>query len=146
MLKHSFGLALKNLRKRGLRTWLTLLGVVIGITAVVSFISLGEGLRNAVVGQFASLSADRLIVQSAETGFGPPGSTAIRKLTSKDSELIEETSGVEITIARSAPAIEFRNPCSIPAGQSIKTKSNSALAFSQRIFISSGVTAVLSST
>ena len=100
MLKHSFGLALKNLRKRGLRTWLTLLGVVIGITAVVSFISLGEGLRNAVVGQFASLSADRLIVQSAETGFGPPGSTAIRKLTSKDSELIEETSGVELTLKR----------------------------------------------
>ncbi len=95
-----FFIALRNIRKRGLRSFLTLFGIIIGIAAVVSLISLGDGLREAIIGQFASLSADRLIVQSVETGFGPPGSTAVNKLTEHDLKLIRETSGVELAVTR----------------------------------------------
>jgi len=40
MLTDYFALAIKSLKKRGLRSLLTILGVVIGIAAVVSLISL----------------------------------------------------------------------------------------------------------
>jgi len=93
-------LAFENLKHRGLRSWLTLLGVFIGIAAVVSLISLGQGLQDAVTGQFETLDADKLTIQNAGTGFGPPGSTVVEKLTEDDLELVESVPGVDITIAR----------------------------------------------
>ena len=93
-------LALRNIRKRGLRSALTLLGIVIGITAVVALIALGQGLEQAITGQFSSLSADRLVVTNAETGFGPPGSTAVKKLTSHDLSVIERVPNVMQAIPR----------------------------------------------
>ncbi len=95
-----FSLALGNLKHRGARSWLTMLGIFIGIAAVVSLISLGQGLERAITGQFATLSTDTLIVTNAETGFGPPGSTAIKKLTEHDLEVIERVQGVKMTIPR----------------------------------------------
>ena len=100
MLLDYFILALKNVRKRGIRSWLTMLGIFIGIAAVVSLISLGQGLETAITGQFASLSADILTLSSAETSFGPPGATAVKKLTEHDLELVEQVPGVKIAIPR----------------------------------------------
>src|SRR3989344_5359837 len=95
-----FFLALRNLRKRGIRSWLTMLGIFIGIAAVVSLISLGQGLETAITGQFATLSTDTLTITGADTGFSPPGSTVVRKLTEHDLEIVESTSGVKIAIPR----------------------------------------------
>ena len=95
-----FLLALKNIRKRGIRSWLTMLGVFIGIAAVVSLISLGQGLETAITGQFSSLSTDTLTITNAETGFAPPGSAAIKKLTEHDLDIIESVNGVRIVIPR----------------------------------------------
>jgi len=100
MLKDYFVLALKNLKKRGIRSWLTMLGVFIGIAAVVSLISLGQGLSTAINSQFSSLGTDKLIVQNTQTGFGPPGSTGISKLTSHDVDVIKRVNGIEQVIPR----------------------------------------------
>jgi len=100
MLKDYFSLALKNLKHRGLRSWLTMLGIFIGIAAVVALISLGQGLQEAVTGQFTSLSTDKLVIQNIGTGFGPPGSTSIRKLTSNDIDLVKSVSGVDLAVGR----------------------------------------------
>lgn len=59
MAKKYFLLAFKNLKRRGIRSWLTMLGIFIGIAAVVSLIMLGNGLREAIVGQFGGLSSDK---------------------------------------------------------------------------------------
>jgi len=100
MLFDYFLLALGNLRHRGLRSWLTIIGVFIGIAAVVSLISMGQGLQAAVIGQFGTLSVDKLTIQNKGTGFGPPGSTVIEKLNEKDIKIIESVRGVEIVIPR----------------------------------------------
>lgn len=100
MLLDYFILALKNVRKRGIRSWLTMLGVFIGIAAVVSLISLGQGLETAITGQFGALSIDTLLVQGADTGFSPPGSTSVRKMSADDLEIINSVNGIEITIPR----------------------------------------------
>jgi len=77
-----------------------MLGIFIGIAAVVSLITLGQGLQNAIMGQFGSLSTDKLTVTNAETGFGPPGSTAVVKLTQHDVDVISKVPGVEMVIPR----------------------------------------------
>lgn len=100
MIKDYFSLSLSNLRRRRLRSWLTMIGIIIGIAAVVSLISLGNGLKTAVLGQFSALSVDTLTVTNAETGFGPPGSTAIKKLTDHDVKLVESVSGIKVVIPR----------------------------------------------
>src|SRR3989338_1828643 len=98
--KDFLSLAFGNLKHRGLRSWLTILGIFIGIAAIVALISLGDGLRGAVTGQFASLDTDKLIVQSASTGFGPPGSTAVKKLSEHDIKVIESVPGVDEVVGR----------------------------------------------
>ncbi|MDP4039105.1 MAG: ABC transporter permease [Candidatus Pacearchaeota archaeon] len=100
MLGDYFVLALKNLRHRGIRSWLTMLGIFIGIAAVVSLITLGQGLRTAIEGQFGGLSVDTLTVQNKGAGFGPPGSTVIKKLNENDLKIIQEISGVDIVVPR----------------------------------------------
>jgi putative ABC transport system permease protein len=100
MLRDFFLLALQGLKHRGVRSWLTMLGIFIGIAAVVSLISLGQGLQQAITGQFSTLGPDRLIVENAGTGFGPPGSTAIAKLTKHDVDIIKRVQGVESAIPR----------------------------------------------
>ncbi len=93
-------LAISNLTHRGLRSFLTLLGIFIGIAAVVALISLGNGLQNAITGQFATLSADRLLIQNAGDAFGPPGAGSIAKLTEHDKKVVEEISGITRVLSR----------------------------------------------
>ena len=100
MIFDYFKLAFNNIRKRGLRSWLTILGIFIGIAAVVALISMGAGLKSAITGQLGSLSVDMLTVQNKGAGFGPPGSTVIEKLTDHDLNIIENIRGVERVIPR----------------------------------------------
>ncbi len=100
MLADFFKLSLNNLRRRRLRSWLTMIGIVIGIAAVVGLISLGQGLRTAVTSQFSTLSTDKLTIQNSGTGFGPPGSTVVEKLKEHDLKIIENARGVEYAIPR----------------------------------------------
>lgn len=93
-------LATSNLTHRGLRSVLTLLGIFIGIAAVVALISLGNGLQQAITGQFATLSADRLLIQNAGDAFGPPGAGSIAKLTEHDKKIVKEVSGVTRVLSR----------------------------------------------
>jgi putative ABC transport system permease protein len=100
MKKDYFVLAFGNLKHRGLRSWLTILGVFIGIAAVVALITMGDGLRTAITGQFSTLSADKLSIQNAGTGMGPPGSTVITKLNQHDVDLIKGVNGVQEVTSR----------------------------------------------
>src|SRR3989344_2460448 len=106
MLSDYILLALKNLKHRGLRSWLTMLGIFIGIAAVVSLISLGNALDMAITGQFGTLSSGILTIQNTGTGFGPPGSTAIKKLTEHDLKIIESTQGAKSVISRIIRIVE----------------------------------------
>ena len=100
MIKDYFLLAFNNLTKRGLRSLLTILGILIGIAAVVGLISMGNGLETAITGQFGSLSTDLLQIQNKGAGFGPPGSTAVEKLNDNDIKLIENVLGVDLVVPR----------------------------------------------
>jgi putative ABC transport system permease protein len=68
MLKDHVMLAIKNLRHRLSRSLLTLLGIAIGIMAIISLLALGEGMQQAVTGELSSLS-DVIIVTTGGGGF-----------------------------------------------------------------------------
>jgi len=73
--------ALNNLSRQGLRSYLTLIGVVIGIAAIVTIISLGNGLNNAVTQQFEKLGTNSIFIfpGAAMQGGGTAGN--IKTLT-----------------------------------------------------------------
>lgn len=105
MASDYFLLAFKNLKHRGIRSWLTTLGVLIGIAAVVALISLGAGLKTAVNAQFGVASTEVITIQAGGlNAYGPPGSGAENPLTVKDIEAIEKISTIDLVVRRNLPS------------------------------------------
>jgi putative ABC transport system permease protein len=98
-MEELFKVAWRNLTHRRARTMLTLIGVVIGIAAVVALISLGNGLSGAIDQQLKSLGSDKIIVapKTSGSGFGQPGGSSIR-MTNKDVDVVNKVKGVELAI------------------------------------------------
>src|SRR3989338_5502751 len=99
MIKDFFLFSFGNLKSRKLRSWLTMIGIFIGIAAVVSLIGLGEGLRAAINAQFGFLGTDILSV-TASGGFGPPGTGVVKPLTEKELDGVKEIPGVKEAAGR----------------------------------------------
>lgn len=55
-------LAVRNTLRRGKKSWITIIAVMIGISAVVSLVSIGEGLEGAIEQEFEGLGADNIYV------------------------------------------------------------------------------------
>jgi len=87
-----------------------MLGIIIGITAVVSLISMGEGLKAAITSQFGMLGTDKLTV-TATGGFGPPGTAVVKPLTRNNVKKINKINGVEEVAGRliRAGKLEFND-------------------------------------
>jgi putative ABC transport system permease protein len=94
MKKDYFKLAIKNLRKRKLRSWLTIIGIVVSIAVIFTLISLSLGLREAINEQFKILGTDKLFINSkaVDLGVGNSGSAV---MTTEDVKIIEKVSGVK---------------------------------------------------
>ncbi len=103
------GVAYRNLKMHKLRSSLTLLGIIIGIAAIVALVSIGEGLNQAVNQEFAKLGLDTLFV---EPGSGAGFSTAVsRTLREEDIDIIEGIPGVEAAMGfyETAAIAKFRD-------------------------------------
>ncbi|NSW76427.1 MAG: ABC transporter permease [Candidatus Atribacteria bacterium] len=61
-VSESFRTAIFNLMANKLRSFLTMLGIIIGIAAVVTMTGLGQGMRSQVVGEISSLGSNLLTV------------------------------------------------------------------------------------
>jgi len=111
-----FKLSLNSLTHRGLRSWLTILGIIIGVAAVIAMLSISAGMSQNMRTQLSSfgtdvitVSAGRTRAQGPEGGFGErfqPGggfsqttgttsSTSTPKLTDKDINAILTAQGVD---------------------------------------------------
>ncbi|MFC1685572.1 ABC transporter permease [Nanoarchaeota archaeon] len=89
-------LSINTLKVRKLRTSLTMLGIFIGIAAVVALISLGQGMQEAINDQFEKVGINRVMIMPGGSQFGPPGgSLSVAKLTEDDFELIRDVRGIE---------------------------------------------------
>lgn len=95
-----FILAYRNLRKKGVRSYLTLLGICIGILAVVSLITIGSGLKLAVTSQFGVSDTELITVTASGGSYGPPGYDTIVPLTTNELNEIKKLSSVKSAIGR----------------------------------------------
>ena len=94
MLKDYFKFALDTISHRKIRSWLTMIGIFIGIATVVALISLGQGFKQAINKEFEKIGTDKLFV-TAKGGFGPPGTNPVMKLTEDDLKIVKKVSGIE---------------------------------------------------
>jgi putative ABC transport system permease protein len=111
MISDYFKLAVRSLVKRRLRTYLTMIGIFIGIAAVVSLIGLGQGLRLAITSQFGFIGTDVLSVQAANINFaGAPGQGAPNPLMDTYVDQIKKINNVKAAFNRyiGSTTIEFK--------------------------------------
>jgi len=103
-----FKIALRNLRTRSLRSWLTILGIVIGIFLIISLLSLSEGVKQAINEQMEAMGGDMIMVMpgSEENIMGMMiGGEYLEK---EDIAAIEKTKGVEDVLIMSYRGIVVR--------------------------------------
>jgi len=62
MLMMAFRIALRALARNKLRSFLTMLGIIIGVGAVIAMVAIGEGAKRRVQEQIASLGTNLLVI------------------------------------------------------------------------------------
>ena len=109
-------LAFRALSTNKLRSALTMLGIVIGVGAVITLLSVGRGVQSLVTEQLQSVGTNLLFIVpgSLEEANGPPGSTtSSAELTLADAEAIADPLRVP-DVRQVAP--EIINPASVTSG------------------------------
>jgi len=90
----SLGTATEALRRHSLRSVLTMLGIAIGVAAVILLVGLGEGVKDFITGEFYSLGTNLIIIQpgrtETKTAFGPPPGGSARPLTIEDNNALRQ--------------------------------------------------------
>ena len=106
MIWEAVRLALTSVRRNALRSFLTLLGIVIGVAAVIAMITIGTGTTEKVKADIGKLGSNLLVVRSgADTGPGGPRNTA-RPLAQKDYEILAaKLDGVDAVSAASQSTV-----------------------------------------
>jgi putative ABC transport system permease protein len=66
MIWNALLLALREIRRNLMRSFLTILGIVIGVSAVITMVTLGNGATRAVSDQIASLGSNLLIIRPGQ--------------------------------------------------------------------------------
>lgn len=84
----AFKMALVAMLSHRLRTFLTMLGIIIGIASVVSVVALGEGSQQSVLASISSMGTNTIDIRSG-TGFGDRRSSRVQTLTAQDSDALK---------------------------------------------------------
>ena len=71
MLAETIKLSLRTIARNALRSFLTVLGIVIGVGAVIVMVTLGQGTTAQVTSDVAKLGSNLLMVRAGQAGFGP---------------------------------------------------------------------------
>jgi putative ABC transport system permease protein len=109
MLWEAVKLALSSIRRNKLRSVLTLLGIVIGVAAVIAMVTLGSGASSKVRENLAKLGSNLLIARPGQSTFGPGGATDSRAFDERDVAALKSNltgiRGVAPTAQKQAKAV-----------------------------------------
>ena len=103
MSRDQFRIALQNLRANRARTFLTVLGIVIGVASITLVLALGEGIRNSVGKQVEHLDENIIIVKPGRSdvttlsSYNPYNTSMTTSLTERDYGSVSETNNVKMT-------------------------------------------------
>lgn len=90
MIWETVRLALLALRRNKLRSALTMLGIVIGVAAVIAMVTVGQGSSRSVAASVESLGTNVLSLRPGRGGFGPGQSQTTRPFTLRDAEALAD--------------------------------------------------------
>jgi putative ABC transport system permease protein len=101
-LLQTLKIALRALRTNKMRSFLTMLGIIIGIAAVIAMMAVGSGARQVISQQIASIGSNIILVLPGSTTSGGlrTGSGGAQTLTSDDVK----------AIMTECPSVEFAAP------------------------------------
>ena len=94
--REALHMALKSLRMNLFRTSLTLLGIIIGVAAVVTMLAVGAGSKQKVLDQISAMGTNLLMVLPGAPGVRPSGDTAT--LTVTEAQLIGGMDNIEVAV------------------------------------------------
>ena len=103
IVKQSVQLSLENIRSNKMRTLLTTLGIIIGVTAVISLITIVNGAISTVMSEFSSLGAGTLTVSIT----GTPLKSGLTETDLESLDELDNVAGVSPTV--SATGMAARN-------------------------------------
>jgi putative ABC transport system permease protein len=110
MIWNALQLALRAIMRNLTRSFLTVLGILIGVSAVITMVTLGNGATRAVQNQIASLGSNLLILRPGQR-LGPGGGIGAPNFRLADAQAIEtQVSGVDAvapSIARSVTVVRM---------------------------------------
>lgn len=111
MIKQYFKIAVRNIKTRRLRSWLTIIGIVIGIFLVIALISLSTGLKNSMMKQLNALGGDIIFVMPGSSDNPLTAFMGGQVITKEDIEAIKKVKGVDIALPTSqrAELMRFNN-------------------------------------
>ena len=105
MIWQNILMALESIRHAKLRSFLTMLGIIIGVSSVVTVIALGAGVKRDITSQVAGFGTNLIQVSPGKlfttdeegnrSGFNPSSSFGVSTLTEQDVKIIQEIEGVE---------------------------------------------------
>lgn len=100
-------IAVKSLVTRKVRSWLTILGIVIGVFLIVSLLSLSQGLKNAVLDQLNMMGKDLITIMAGDMT-DMASMVAGQKLSEEDLNIIEKTRGVKSVVEMDYTSVVMR--------------------------------------
>jgi len=108
--------SLRALTRNKMRSFLTILGIIIGVGAVIAMVSLGEGAKQAVVDRFNSMGTNLLFISPGSKNFRGlhTGSGGWDTLKEDDARAIEE----------SCPDVKYTSPSVSTRGQVVYGNKN----------------------
>ena len=97
----SVRLALQGLTANKLRSGLTMLGIIIGVAAVIALVAVGQGAQASVTQRFQSLGANLLVISPGAAFFGraSQGAASAQSLTNEDAQAIAQLATLVEAIA-----------------------------------------------
>jgi macrolide transport system ATP-binding/permease protein len=106
----AFRMSIRAMFAHKLRTFLTMLGIIIGIASVVSVVALGQGSQQTVLENIASIGTNTINIYPG-TGFGDRGQARIRTLKPSDADAIAQQPFADSVTPRvsSNAAVRFNN-------------------------------------
>ncbi len=108
MLLSTLLLALRSIRRNLLRSFLTILGIVIGVSAVITMVTVGNGATLAIQNQISGLGTNLLQLRPGQRMGGPGGAGGAPPFKEADATAIEAQVGGLLAVAaegRSAATI-----------------------------------------
>ncbi len=108
-LKEYIKISLRSLSRRPVRSWLTMIGVVIGVFLIISLLSLSEGIKGAMMKQLKMMGNDLIIIMPGEMTDMATMMAGGLELTEDDIKAVKKADGVEMMVPMNYKAEAMRH-------------------------------------